>query len=349
MLPGTPAAFVLALAFAAPTPAPGALAQGDPQVPPDESVTRPKKDEPKTPPATEPSEAQAVECSGATDLGKVVYTLDHRSGSPPPAPVTLKDGERFTVKVTRTYPTLFTYRLYRQRAAPEKRAILEDAELADVCLTEVHDKQFGGYTLVVQERTPVADYPPVVVVNIPVQTPQWTYGFAGAFVGNRLVDHVYYASKEKQADGSDADVVREIPSNERDWAKLGTAAFIHTSPPSWPVAFSFGLGIADGNKPTYYVGPSLRLGEQAFVTGGLAVGAVNRLPAGLRVGDRLSDPNALTTLRPRNTAGVFIALSYAFLNGRKAVEKPFAPTDGAAASTTPNTDVKATPATDGKR
>lgn len=278
------------------------------------------------PPATDPSAAEVVECS-ARDLGTIVYTLDHPTGGPPPAPVALKDGQRFTIRIANTLPTRFVYKLYRQRAAGKPGETLAQERQTDVCLTEFHDKQFAGYTLVVRPAEGgVSGYPSEVVVSIPVQTIQWTYGFAGAFVGSGLTDPVYFVRSVAQADGTSVGVVER--SDEEDWAKLGTAAFVHATPPDWALALTFGIGISNGDKPTYYLGPSVRLGDQAFVTAGLAVGAVNALPAGIAVGSRVDDPNALANLRTRNAAHVFVALSYAFLGGRKALEKPFAPTPG---------------------
>ena len=300
---------------------------------------------PSPKPASDLSRAEAVECSKAADLGRVIYTLDHPTLTPSPSRVVLRDGERFTVKVARTFPQLFVYKLYRQRRPPDK-AGPESGDTTDVCLTDHHEKQFGGYTLVIQTASgqPVTGYPAEVVVNIPVETHEWKYEFAGAFVGNRLRDHVYYASKEAQADGTTADIVRELADEERDWAKLGTAAFVHTTPPSWPVSLSFGLGIADGNKPTYFLGPGLRLGDQGFLSAGIAVGAVNRLPANLKIGDPLTDSNALTALRPRNTPAAFVALAFSFLSAKDRLVKPFAPTDAAAASPAPKPTPKPDPA-----
>lgn len=282
-------------------------------------------------PATDPSAAEPVPCTD--DVGRIIYTLHHPSGGPPPAPVTLNDGERFAIKVTDTLPDLFTYRLYRQRVAGKRgRATADKSRPSEICLSEVHDKRFGGYLLAVLRTSTegAEDYPPSLLISIPVQTPQWTYGFAGGFVGSGLTDPVYFVRKDETG----ASVVKRAGEDgtvdEEDWAKLGTAAFIHVTPPRGPLALSFGIGISDGDKPTYYLGPSYRLGDQAFITAGLAVGPVDALPAGIAVGDRLDDPNALASLRSRNKGHVFVALSYAFLGSRKDLARPFAPTDASA-------------------
>jgi hypothetical protein len=60
-----------------------------------------------------------------------------------------------------------------------------------------------------------------------------------------------------------------------------------------------------------------------FLGFGLAFGAVDHLPAGVREGDVVTDANLLANLTPRMDHAGFIGFSYTFLGGKAAFEKPF--------------------------
>jgi hypothetical protein len=87
---------------------------------------------------------------------------------------------------------------------------------------------------------------------------------------------------------------------------------------------SFGLGLNQTGRGTYYTGLSLRLGSKAAITGGAAWGHVERLPTGVTTTAPVTDPNVLTNLPTQLTGKAFIAFSYGFLGSRDQLSKPFA-------------------------
>src|SRR5207253_5484414 len=115
---------------------------------------------------------------------------------------------------------------------------------------------------------------------------------------------------------------------------------------------SFGLGVGVDSKTKYLFGTSLRWNEHLYLTGGIAFGAVNRLPNNLDTGDHsfTTSANALDNLPARNKAGVFFSVSYTYL-GRdlQGANGPFMSAFSGVAGTQPSgatktTDIAVTPA-----
>ena len=90
------------------------------------------------------------------------------------------------------------------------------------------------------------------------------------------------------------------------------------------LGFTFGLGINEGKQATYYFGGTWRLGKKAGLTGGMAIGTVDRLPTGTQTGDTTTNANLLKELPKRTATALFVAISYSFLGSGDQFKAPLA-------------------------
>jgi hypothetical protein len=151
----------------------------------------------------------------------------------------------------------------------------------------------------------------------------WVLAFAGGFSLTDLTDPQFavVGSPGNQV------VIRDMQAEDR--AEPGLMAFVHLTPttPKWgkKFALSFGLGLTNDNEPSYYFGPSWRLGANGYITAGMNWHEVARLPNGQELGAPPMDANVLNNLETRMENGAFIAWTFPFLGtGKAAFEKPFA-------------------------
>jgi len=166
-------------------------------------------------------------------------------------------------------------------------------------------------------------------ILISVEHTGWTYGIAGAFTGSHVTNHEFAIVPNDSTPATDDTIVIRNKDGE-DSVALGAAAMIHLYNPdlsgwisNW--AISFGLGISEGNKVSYFLGPSYRFGKQAFMTIGVNIGSIDTLPAGQRVGVAPETENVLNNLGSKTEGGLFLSISYSFLNpGEGAFKGPFA-------------------------
>lgn len=180
----------------------------------------------------------------------------------------------------------------------------------DKAIRDVLDKEAGEGSQIVLLRD----------IDIMIATPASPIEveFASAFTASFLVDPVYEVRRDDPTSASDAFRIRE--NNEaRDRASLGAAAMVHVSPrfTKRHASLSFGLGVNNANRVDYYFGVSWRIHGQAFLTTGLDIGQISRLPNGIRAGDAVADANVLTALPKRTTGKLFVAISYTFLGSAK--------------------------------
>ena len=161
-----------------------------------------------------------------------------------------------------------------------------------------------------------------VTITIAVLEWGWQYEFAGGFTTSKLTDPEY-GSMPCEHDAAQQCVFRD--GDKESDARLGFAGFVHMSHSKSPnAALSFGLGINDSTGVSFFLGPSWRLGGKAFVTLGVNLGQIERLPTGVEVGKPISDPNLLNNPGSRTGAAAFLGFSYTFIGGTKdALEKPF--------------------------
>lgn len=262
--------------------------------------------------------------------------FDHRTGQFLTAPsLRLRDGEVFFIQIHNTSPADFIYEVKgkeRETSTDSNEAGSLRRSLVTMTLAVRHESRFGGYILRISSRTgapvPISDTEDLQTfdnLEIPVETLEWANEVAGAFTVSDLTDPSY-SLQARQVDGEEQMfIVRD--RDAEDNTKLGIGAFVHLYHTRVrPLALSFGIGINEDNKTTYFLGPSWRWGGQGALTAGVAFGSIARLPSGARENERATDTNVLNQLGSRTVNRVFISFSYSFLgNFRDRLEKPFAP------------------------
>lgn len=175
-----------------------------------------------------------------------------------------------------------------------------------------------------------------LTIAVTVESPSpFRLELSGGFTSSFLTDRVYGLRVQDAGATPTTYRVYEDPA-ARDTARLGVAAMIHVSDKRLlrgSLAGTFGLGVSDGSQVDYFFGLSLRAVGQFFVTAGLHLGQVARLPNGVTVDSVVTDPNVLSNLPKRTSGAFFFGVSYAFLNpGQAAFSKAFKPVKSAEAS-----------------
>lgn len=253
--------------------------------------------------------------------------------------ISVRRGEPIVVCISQTALAGFSYSIAGvvkavQAASPTGLVSLDD--LGTRRLSTIHDDKYGGYLVAIKRKAPGAvtvaksedstvELNDVMLV-IAAETQKFQYEFAGAFTVSNLVDP-QFAIESRPVDGQDTSfVVRD--EDAEDTSRLGLGAFIHVFHDRLPwLAATFGIGIADTTRTTYFLGPTLRLGQAMALTAGPVWGSVTRLPSGIKVDTPAKDANVLTDLPLRTKRGWFFGLSYTFLQAKSALEKPFAPAE----------------------
>lgn len=138
----------------------------------------------------------------------------------------------------------------------------------------------------------------------------WDMSLTGGFVASGLTDPVYALGT---VSGRPTRVVVRETSQESS-AALGVAMFaeIFHERATWVAPLALGLGLRSDARAQVYLGSALRLGTHASVTGGVAIGPVATLPAGLSEGSSVADTNQLLNLPTRTKASWFIGATYTF-------------------------------------
>jgi hypothetical protein len=138
----------------------------------------------------------------------------------------------------------------------------------------------------------------------------WDMALTGGFVASGLTDPVWALGN---VSGSPIRVVVRQPEQESD-VLLGVAMFaqVHHDKVAWIAPLSFGVGLRDSGRAVFYFGSALRMGPHASFTGGVAIGPVAALPAGVVEGRAVADTNALSNLITRTSHSWFIGVTYTF-------------------------------------
>jgi hypothetical protein len=260
-------------------------------------------------------------CSDTSGVCNVSYHLD------------LKDGESFAVYIDSTQSDNFVYDIAGFVIASPSTQGRQRTDYDTKVLTQKHDKRYGGYLVTIRRKAGAASKLPDASLLISVSTRSWALAFGGGYSISSLVDHVY-AVHDTMVDGAAQKVVAR-ENDHQDWVRPGTATFIHAYPSNWTNwALTFGLGVGESASASYFLGPSYRFGDVGAVTFGAVIGPQKDLPAGTRVGQVTTDPNAIGNLVSRTRVGLFMAASYSFLSsGQSDFQKPVKGTDGQSAST----------------
>jgi hypothetical protein len=246
-------------------------------------------------------------------------------------------GDSIALMILDTCPGQFTFKVEGIERAPDELGprSLDACAAAPKELRWTHESRYGGYLVMIAAPGPVAvkkegAEPPVkelnsVVLVVHVRDTGWALEVGGGFTVDGLVSP-RYAFETRTENGVPATFVTRDEAAD-DAATLGLATFVHAFHHKVPVlALSFGLGLSESSRATYYTGLSVRLSSKAALTGGLAWGNVDRLPPGVTSQTPVTDRNILNDLPTRVGVKPFIAFSYGFLGSKDRLAKPFAGT-----------------------
>jgi hypothetical protein len=263
-------------------------------------------------------------------------TYDHENQVlNPSGPVPLARGDILTINVTNTYADCFQFPItaVSQQQETGKERFGEEPYVT-IPVKVRYDGKASGYKFSIKFRSDLSEDRKKICqklgevndVIIEVENLGWTLGFAGGFTADRLIDPVYFlepgTGKVNGADTAGFNVRKNNSAN--DTAVLGTAAMIHlyhTDPDRYPflggnwVPVTFGLGVGSESKTKYYFGTSLRYDTHLYLTGGIALGPIKRLPNSLDTGAHsfTTSATALDNLPTRSKAALFFSVSYTFL------------------------------------
>lgn len=142
----------------------------------------------------------------------------------------------------------------------------------------------------------------------------WDLALTGGFVVSGLVDPVYALGN---IPGQPSRVVIRTRDQEST-VSLGVAMFgqVYHDRYSWVAPLSFGIGVRGDSSATFYLGSALRFGSHASFTGGVAIGPVQTLPAGVVEGRTVTDTNFLSNLGTRTKHSWFAGVTYTFASLR---------------------------------
>jgi hypothetical protein len=263
-----------------------------------------------------------------TDVKDADVTFDHLDGTPKIFNLSLGDGQKFTVRIKNTCPDAFDYSY--QGVKSGDRAQAAETGLTDKDIDLVYDQQFGGYVFTIKAK---GDTKPSVCKGgdnlkpttfiVAVRHESWNLSFSGGFTISSLTNRVFAL----KTDNGVKTVIEE--TDKQDSRKLGAASFVHLFHDSvaWKQlqpALGFGLGINSDNRAEYLVGAALRFGDRATFNVGRVWGSVARLPNGVALGSTVTDDNILNNLGSQVVSRWFVALTYAFIDTKDRLLKPFA-------------------------
>lgn len=142
----------------------------------------------------------------------------------------------------------------------------------------------------------------------------WDLALTGGFVASGLVDPIWALGT---VTGQPTRVVVRATDRENS-VNLGVAMFaqVYHDRYAWAAPLSFGVGIREDSRATFYFGSALRFGQHASFTAGVAVGAIAALPAGVVEGRPVADTNVLSNLVTRTTSSWFAGVTYTFASLR---------------------------------
>jgi hypothetical protein len=266
-----------------------------------------------------------------------MVTIDHKTSVQNPVGlIQASAGQQFIIRVLNTVPECFDYNF--EGVLPPKTQATMNARQAPQPLTEqnvdfnvTHDPQFGSYKITITAKDlpkgstlkdqcdALLQKPQTYIITI--TTYAWTAGMAGAFTADKLTDPVFSLRAGTQ-NGQNGYFV-EKDTGAEDSYRLGAAAMIHlyhSDPNRFSLSklgvnwapLSFGLGVDNDSQVHYFLGTSLKFGDQAFLTAGCVFGPRKRLPNGVH--GFTTDQNALSSLPTKTSSAFFVGISYTFIS-----------------------------------
>jgi hypothetical protein len=254
--------------------------------------------------------------------------------------ISLSDGDIFAVVIYNTQKDAFVYSIdtvAREEKVAQPQSATKPVDV--VTLVRQHSSRYAGYIVHITPIGRVSTTLGEARVIIDVVTSEFRAAFGGGFTASGLTDRVFAVVADTiEQDGTRVGVQRFVREADReDDARLGLGSFVHIHHTRVPwAALTFGLGIEQNRAASYYLGPSLRMGDAAVLTLGVLVGSVRVAPLGVSENQIVADPNVVNNAGSRTKASWFVGLSYSFIGGAdRNLAKPFggeAPTTVAAPS-----------------
>jgi hypothetical protein len=138
----------------------------------------------------------------------------------------------------------------------------------------------------------------------------WNLALTGGVVVNGLTDPAWSLGL---VPGRTFRVVLR-DSDKESTAALGVGLFtqVYHDRLPWIAPVSFGIGIRGDGRATFYLGPALRFGRFASLTGGVAIGPVAALPGGVVENQPVTDTNFLSNLGTRMVHSWYLGVTYTF-------------------------------------
>lgn len=252
-----------------------------------------------------------------------------------------RPGEEFSVMITNTSSKVFKYEIKgfaaeQETKVPPRSGTLSASPNDTVILKATHATAFGGYIVsisAIDGATGAAVAPATLIITVATRARPYSFGGgisvssvrSPAFVINQRVTPGVGTAPPDTAS------IVATDNSRRDAATVGLATFLSTSLGGVigerfdPLSVVVGIGLESAGSTSYYFGLGFALHDGIGINTGYTLGRVKTLPSGLRVGDEVSDANALQNLGTRSAGGWFVGMSFSFLGGGSAeFGKPFA-------------------------
>lgn len=154
---------------------------------------------------------------------------------------------------------------------------------------------------------------------ISVESSPWALGMSGGLSISDVVDPRFAVVDDPASTTTPPSTIVIRDKGAEDSQKLGFAGFLHVHHQKWkvgdiPIAGTFGLGIAEENSISGFVGVSAAAFDLAYLTIGWNWSAIDRLPAGQRLGARPIGDNVLSDLPSKTDDGWFIGISFKLMS-----------------------------------
>lgn len=154
---------------------------------------------------------------------------------------------------------------------------------------------------------------------VSVETSPWALGMSGGLSISDVVDPRFAVVNDPASTTTPPSSIVIRDKGAEDSQKLGFAGFLHVHNEKWklgdiPIAGTFGLGIAEENSISGFVGISAAAFDLAYLTIGWNWSSIDRLPAGQRLNAPPISDNVLNDLPSKTDDGWFIGISFRLMS-----------------------------------
>jgi hypothetical protein len=180
-----------------------------------------------------------------------------------------------------------------------------------------------------------------------ITRPQWKVTFSGGLALSTLSDQKFFISTDSSGNKK---VQEDTASEEKirhDVIALANIYFEHQYFRSLTFGAAVGIGDNGGSTPRYFIGPSVTVGGNLILTGGLTFGSIATLPVGQQLNQApINGDNTLNALGSRFKHGLFFGAAFTFVDTTSAFKGAFSSSSTTPApASTPAPGAGGTPAT----